>query len=174
MLGLKLLFINVKRQWRRQWERQTVPYVWQAEDAEAAAGLDFSPASIDEFAARIRALSVPRSPSLLLGGGGDFVAKETPATLLVVRHRYVIGGAPSSVDMSDLVDITDSFAPLCAFALMGGPRHGAVRCCEPASGHSLPPSPLPGQASPRMAGEHGSAVGGLICETPPPPRLYSL
>ena len=34
----------------------------RAEDAAAAAGLGFSPAPIDEFATRIRALRVPMSP----------------------------------------------------------------------------------------------------------------
>ena len=68
---------------------------------------------------------MPRSPSLLLGDD-NFVANETPTALPVVMHRYMLGGAPSSIDMPDLADATGSFAPLGAFALMGGLRHVAV------------------------------------------------
>ena len=68
---------------------------------------------------------MPRSPSLLLGDD-DFAVGETPAATPLVKHRYVLGGAPGSLDMSDIVDSAGTFAPLGDIALMGGMRHVAV------------------------------------------------
>ena len=130
---------------------------------------------LDGFAAHIHALPVPRSQALLLGDG-DFVANETLTTAPLVKHRYVLGGTPSSPGMSDLADSAGTFAPLGAFALMGGPRHTtAARGPLLRSGQRVLLATFSaGQAPPEMTDEHGSAVGGIICETPLPPWLCSL
>ena len=59
---------------------------------------------------------------------------------------------------------------------MGGPRNVAPSCgpllrVDP---RALPAAFSAGHASPEMADEHDSAMGGFICETPFPSRLYSL
>ena len=72
----------------------------RAKEAAATAGLDFSPAMLEEFAARVRALRVLRSPALLLGDD-DFVASETPVAVPLFRHRYVLGIADTSLDAVD-------------------------------------------------------------------------
>jgi hypothetical protein len=147
----------------------------RAEAAAAAAGLDFSPTSLDDLAARVRTLRTPTTPSILLGDD-DFVANEPPASAPVVRHRYVLGTTEFTLDMADLVDAAGTFAPLGDFAGMCGPRHTAAARITMlrVSQRGLLASIASGQASAEMTDEHGSAVGGFICTTPLPPRLRSL
>ena len=109
----------------------------ESEGAAAAAGFDFSPASIDEFAARIRDLRVPRSPVLLLGGGGFVPCKQDadgPAGGQApphARRRSQLGrrggnrrhhGAPASLARSHRSALSRSWAGLATL----WPR--AVRC----------------------------------------------
>ena len=115
------------------------------------------------FTARVHALRVPQSSSILLGGD-DLVANETPGTAPLVRHRYTLGGAGASVDMADIVGSSDTFAPRGAPACMCGPRHTAnARGSMLRLGQRvLLAAYSADQASSEMHDEHGSAVGGII------------
>ena len=79
----------------------------RAEDVAAAAGLDFSPAPLDEFVARIHALRIPLSPSLLLDDD-DFIANEAQRTAPPVKHRYMLGGDDTSIDAASSTPRTRS------------------------------------------------------------------
>lgn len=96
----------------------------RVEGALIAAGVDFSPCTTDELAARIRNAAGNIDDTVATLKYADFAATDAPpeGTSVSDKQLYVLGSGEDTVDISNLLDEQGCLAPFCLMAAWSGSR----------------------------------------------------